>query len=79
MQWEMSRYTSLLDNIIQTQIPVRVEGWARTVTVRTEIKKDKAQTCVFKHESPGTYNPCSDVYLTRIEVPSNLEGLRKTQ
>jgi len=53
-QWKMSKYTSLLDDIIQTQIPVRVEGWARTFTVRTRVDENKAQTCVFKHESPGT-------------------------
>ena len=62
----LERYASesQTDNaiIIQTQIPGMVDGWARTFTVRTEIKDNSSQTCAFKHERVGVYNPSTDIY-----------------
>ena len=79
--WDMlPMYTSETQDkhaiILQTQIPVEVEGWKRTFTVRTEIKDDIAQTCAFMHQQPGVYQPKRDIYFIAPDTFTRRDALR---
>ena|SRR3989344_4328528 len=58
----MRGYTSITENVLQTQVPGQIEGRARTFTIRTEVKGDSCETSVYRHRLPGVYNPAEDKY-----------------